>query len=189
MSVVGLASLLTVALLCIECIPIVSTRISLTHYAVKNYIVIITMWAPHLTERKHLAAEILRALEADIEAGQLAPGEQLPTHRELAEHLNVALGTVTRAYALAQAQGLVTGTTGRGTFVASPPAAQEGIIDLSRNLVHREQRDGNVRTLLGAYGDAGKAAQLLDEEQDPAGVLEHRTAAAVWMSRPGFTRA
>jgi len=147
------------------------------------------MWKPRLIERKHLAVNILRALEADIETGQLRPGEQLPTHRELAEHLNVALGTVTRAYALAQAQGLVTGTTGRGTFVASPPAAQEGIIDLTRNLVHREQRDGNIRTMLSMYGDAGKAALLLDEEQEPAGVLEHRAAAAEWMRRPGFAPA
>jgi DNA-binding transcriptional MocR family regulator len=147
------------------------------------------MWKPKLTKRKHLAAEILRALEADLETGKLAPGEQLPTHRELAEYLRVAIGTVTRAYALAQSQGLVTGTTGRGTFVASPPAAQEGIIDLSRNLVHREQRDSNVRTLLGAFGEAGKIALLLDEEQDPAGVLEHRTVAAAWMRRPGFTPA
>src|SRR5438270_10303359 len=99
------------------------------------------MWKPKLKTRKNLAAGILRALEADIEAGRLAPGEQLPTHRELAEHLKVALGTVTRAYALAQAQGLVTGTTGRGTFVAESPAAEIGVIDLSRNLVHREQRD------------------------------------------------
>ncbi len=147
------------------------------------------MWKPRLTERKRLAAEILRALEMDIEAGRLAPGEQLPTHRELAGHLKVALGTVTRAYSLAQAEGLVTSTTGRGTFVASPSVALEGIIDLSRNLVHREQRDGNVRTLLATYGDAAKATLLLDEEQDPAGVLEHRAAAAVWMRRPGFTPA
>ena len=144
------------------------------------------MWKPKLKSRKHLAVEILRALETDIEAGRLTPGEQLPTHRELAEHLKVALGTVTRAYALAQAQGIVTGTTGRGTFVASPPAPKEGIIDLSRNLVHRDQHDANVRTMLGAFGDAGKAALLLDEEQDPAGVLEHRTVAAAWLDRPGF---
>src|SRR5258706_15184295 len=147
------------------------------------------MWKPKLTERKHLAAAILRLLEADIEGGRLPPGEQLPTHRELAGPLKVALGTVTRAYALAQAEGLVTSTTGRGTFVTSPPAAPNGIIDLSRNLVHREQRDGNVRTLLATYGDAAKATLLLDEEQDPAGVLEHRAAAAAWMRRPGFTPA
>jgi DNA-binding transcriptional MocR family regulator len=147
------------------------------------------MWKPKLTERKNLAVEILRALEADMESGKLSPGEQLPTHRELAERLDVALGTVTRAYALAQTQGLVTGTTGRGTFVASLPAAQEGMIDLSRNLVHRGQRDGNIRTMLGMYGDPGRAARLLDEEQDPAGVLEHRTAAAEWMRRPGFAPA
>src|SRR5690242_17708093 len=122
------------------------------------------MWKPKLAGRKNLAAGILRALEADIEAGRLAPGAQLPTHRELSERMHVALGTVTRAYALAEAQGLVVGTTGRGTFVAPPPAAQEGIIDFSRNLIRREPRDGNVRTLLGMYGDASKAALLLDEE-------------------------
>jgi DNA-binding transcriptional MocR family regulator len=147
------------------------------------------MWKPRLTERKHLAAEILHALESDIEAGRLAPREQLPTHRELADHLKVALGTVTRAYTLAQDQGLVTSTTGRGTFVASPPATQEGIIDFSRNLVHREQRDGNIRTMLATFGDWGKAALLMDEEQDPAGVLEHRTAATAWMRRTGFAPA
>jgi DNA-binding transcriptional MocR family regulator len=147
------------------------------------------MWKPKLTERKNLAAGILRALAADIERGQLARGEQLPTHRELAEHLNVAIGTVTRAYALAQTQGLVTGTTGRGTFVTTPLEKQDGIIDLSRNLVHRDQRDGDVRTLLRAFGDAGTAALLLDEEQDPAGVWEHRTTAAAWIRRPGFAPA
>lgn len=145
------------------------------------------MWKPKLVDRQHLVTEILHKLEQDIETGQLVPGERLPTHRELAEHLKVALGTVTRAYALAQARGLVTGTTGRGTFVASSAAPQEGMIDLTRNLVRREYRDGNVRTSLGMlYGDASRATMLLDEEQDPAGVLEHRAAAAAWIRRPGF---
>ena len=175
--------------MCIGCITIISNRLALTHYAVQNYIVINTMWKPKLTERRNLAGGILRALEADFEAGNLTPGEQLPTHRELAEHLKVALGTVTRAYALAQTQGLVTSTTGRGTFVASPPVTPDGIIDLSRNLVHREPRDGNVRTMLGSYGDVRKAMLLLDEEQDPAGVMEHRTVAAAWMRKPGFAPA
>lgn len=148
------------------------------------------MWVPQLAGREQLAVEIVRALAADIESGQLAPGEQLPTHRELAEHLNVALGTITRAYALAKAQGLVTGTTGRGTFVTlRSPSSHEQMIDLSRNLVRRDQRDAEVRTLLSIYGDADTAALLLDEEQDPAGVWEHRAVAATWMSRPGFAPA
>ena len=161
----------------------------MTQIAVQNYIVTSTMWWPTFSDRKNIATKILRALEADIETGKLASGEQLPTHRELAEHLNIALGTVTRAYALAQTQGLVTSTTGRGTFVASPPASQEGIIDLSRNLVHRDLRDGHVRTMLGMYGEVRKTLLLLDEEQDPAGVMEHRAVAAAWMRRPGFAPA
>ena len=147
------------------------------------------MWRPKLGDRKNLAAGIVSVLEADVEAGRLVSGEQLPTHRELAEHLKVALGTVTRAYALAQAKGLVTGTTGRGTFVATPPAGDGQIIDLSRNLIHREPRDSDVRKALGAFGHVGISMLLLDEEQDSAGVPEHREVAAVWMRRPGFTPA
>ncbi len=147
------------------------------------------MWRPKLKQRRHLTNEILRVLESDIDSGRLAPGEQLPTHRELAEHLQVALGTVTRAYTLAQAQGLVTGTTGRGTFVAPPAAAPTSIIDFSRNLVNRDPRDGNIRAQLAVFGDPGQAALLLDEEQDPAGAMEHRVAAAEWIKRAGSTAA
>lgn len=147
------------------------------------------MWRPKLAPGKRLTEEIVQALAADIEAGRLAPGQQLPTHRQLAEHLKVAIGTITRAYAKANAQGLITGTTGRGTFVAGRPVAQQRTIDLSRNLVVRDRRDVQVRSLLRMYGDVDRMAALLDEEQDPAGVFEHRIAAARWIRKSGYSPA
>ncbi|MCH9735198.1 MAG: GntR family transcriptional regulator [Actinomycetia bacterium] len=53
-----------------------------------------------------------------IRDGQLAPGARLPTVRELAGELNLAVNTVARAYRELEAAGVVE-TRGRfGTFVA-----------------------------------------------------------------------
>src|SRR4051794_36012436 len=111
------------------------------------------MWRPRITGTKDLALSIVRALQSDVESGALKSGDRLPTQRELADEINVALGTVTRAYAIAKTQGLVTGTIGRGTFVAGTPEDPDDPIDFGRNLLHREQRDSTVRTLLSNFGD------------------------------------
>ncbi|MCG8440260.1 MAG: PLP-dependent aminotransferase family protein [Caulobacterales bacterium] len=88
-----------------------------------------------------------RALESElrrlITEGALAAGDRLPTVREAAYELGCAPGTVSRAYAALQAQGLTHAQVGRGTFVgegapldvfvaAGPTAEDEA--DLSRNL-------------------------------------------------------
>ena len=78
-------------------------------------------WSPSLRDKdgpKYLA--IAQALAADIQAGRLAPGDQLPPQRALAKDLGVDLTTVTRAFNEARRQGLVEGTTKRGSFVRQP---------------------------------------------------------------------
>ncbi|HEX9172050.1 MAG TPA: PLP-dependent aminotransferase family protein [Telluria sp.] len=60
---------------------------------------------------------IVDALAAEIRSGLLAPGTRLPTHRDLAARERIALVTATRVYAELAALGLVSGETGRGTFV------------------------------------------------------------------------
>lgn len=62
---------------------------------------------------------IAAALEAGIRGGILKPGDALPTQRALATELGLTVGTVTHGYTEAARRGLVTGVTGRGTFVAS----------------------------------------------------------------------
>lgn len=63
---------------------------------------------------------------ADIRAGRLAAGTQLPTHRQLAAAEGLGLVTATRVYAELRAMGLASGEVGRGTFVREPalPAGQ-----------------------------------------------------------------
>src|SRR5688572_22412732 len=111
---------------------------------VKRIIVTMTIWAPDLARRRgpvYLA--IAQALADDAEGGRLRPGTRLPTHRDLADHLGVTVGTVTRAYAEAARRGVISGEVGRGTFVRAStpalvaplaPAAPGGLIDLGTNL-------------------------------------------------------
>src|SRR5262244_2336612 len=77
-----------------------------------------TNWLPDLAPRsgpRYLA--IADALAADVREGRLAAGTRLPTHRDLAWHLRVTVGTVSRAYAEAERRGLIAGEVGRGTYV------------------------------------------------------------------------
>lgn len=147
------------------------------------------MWTPKLARRGQLAQEIVQALEKDIESEILKAGAQLPTHRDLAETLGVAIGTITRAYAIARQRGLVTGTTGRGTFVAghTPNSAGTSATNLSQNLVMRDTRDPAIRSMLAMYGDPGSVAPLLDLDPGPLGCERHRETGAKWISRQGFT--
>ncbi|PPK04670.1 aminotransferase-like domain-containing protein [Klebsiella pneumoniae] len=52
-----------------------------------------------------------------IRSGQLPAGSRLPTHRTLAAGERLSLATATRVYRELEEMGLVSGETGRGTFV------------------------------------------------------------------------
>ncbi|HET8727165.1 MAG TPA: GntR family transcriptional regulator, partial [Alphaproteobacteria bacterium] len=100
-----------------------------------------TIWKPdpsalHRPVYRSLADPIARAI-AD---GRLAAGARLPTHRQLADDLAVSVQTVSRAYEELIRRGLLSGETGRGTFVRAhrrepdPPYLPERlgeVIDLS----------------------------------------------------------
>ncbi|MDG1642032.1 PLP-dependent aminotransferase family protein [Klebsiella huaxiensis] len=53
----------------------------------------------------------------EIHSGQMSAGTRLPTHRSLAADEHISLATATRVYHELEAMGLVSGETGRGTFV------------------------------------------------------------------------
>jgi GntR family transcriptional regulator len=66
--------------------------------------------------------QIAADLRAAIRSGQLTPGHQLPSERELVDRYRVAPQTARQAVNLLKAEGLVSGLAGRGVFVRQPPA-------------------------------------------------------------------
>ncbi|QOR35989.1 PLP-dependent aminotransferase family protein [Clostridium sp. 'deep sea'] len=77
-------------------------------------------WYPKLKNNtRSVTKEIAQLLEDDILSGKLKSGFRLPSQRVLANFLNVNHSTVTRAFRLCEAKGLILGVTGKGTFVSA----------------------------------------------------------------------
>ena len=78
---------------------------------------------PALTRRssRTLAEEAVEILAAPIHAGQLKPGDKLPTESEIVRQMGVSRTVVREAISRLQASGLVETRHGIGTFVSQPP--------------------------------------------------------------------
>lgn len=61
--------------------------------------------------------QIVERIKEKVFLGELRPGEQLPTVRQLAADLRVNFNTVARAYAILHQEGVISTQRGRGTFV------------------------------------------------------------------------
>jgi DNA-binding transcriptional regulator YhcF (GntR family) len=75
--------------------------------------------------------QIAERLAADIRSGLLAPGERLPSERDLARSLEVSRASVREAIGALQVQGVVETRPGAGTFVVAAPPAGETPHDAS----------------------------------------------------------
>ncbi len=64
--------------------------------------------------------QIIRQIKEAIATGRIRPGDRLPTVRQLADELDIAPGTVARAYSDLETSGVVVTDGARGTFVALP---------------------------------------------------------------------
>lgn len=72
--------------------------------------------------------QIIRAIEAEIAAGTLKPGDRIPSARELKESYGTSGTPVRDAINNLKARGLLVGEAGVGVFVAEhpPPVASPG---------------------------------------------------------------
>ena len=108
--------------------------------------------------------QIAERLSADIRTGLYAPGERLPSERELARTLEVSRASVREALAALQLQGVVETRKGAGTFVsARPPAAETQPHDASPSAVleARAQLEPCVARLAAARAQRDDAAEKL----------------------------
>lgn len=86
--------------------------------------------------------------------GALAPGDQMPTMRQVAVAFRIDLNTVRHAYDELERAGAVVLIRGRGSFVSEPPAALKGPD-------HEAEADRLARQALAAAVAAGVDPRLL----------------------------
>lgn len=155
-----------------------------------------TSWTPHLDRSKPLYQALADAIEEGVAAGELPRGAKLPTHRELAELLGVTVGTVTRGYAAAERRGLVSGITGKGTFITPDAATESSLLEpvapvgnqvIEMGLVlHSRGMGPDVSRQLATLAKKAGVQSLLDYAE-PAGRPSHREVGAKWMERSGIS--
>ncbi|WP_149087021.1 PLP-dependent aminotransferase family protein [Pseudomonas prosekii] len=130
---------------------------------------------------------LVDSFAADIRSGQLLPGTRLPTHRQLAASEGLALVTASRVYSELEAMGLVSGETGRGTFVRETslphglgvhqPSVVAGMIDLNFNYPALPGQAELLRTALRQLALSGDLEAHL-RYQPHAGRLQDRASVA-----------
>jgi DNA-binding transcriptional regulator YhcF (GntR family) len=89
-----------------------------------------------------LYAQIAAGIRRTIANGEIEPGEQLPTARDLAASLDVNLHTVLRAYQILRDENLVEIRRGRGVSVVRKARAQAELVRLARPLLEAARRYG-----------------------------------------------
>lgn len=139
--------------------------------------------------------QLVDAFATDIRTGLLAPGTRLPTHRELAAREGLALVTASRVYAELEAMGLVSGETGRGTYVretalppgqgVDQPATVPGTLDLNFNYPALPGQAELLRGALRQLATTGDLEALL-RYQPHAGRSHERAAVARHLARHGL---
>jgi DNA-binding transcriptional MocR family regulator len=153
-----------------------------------------TIWMPDLGDRIGPRYQAIAAAISDaIESGELSPGTRLPPQRDMAWKLGVTVGTVSRAYMLAEQRGLLSGEVGRGTYVRDRGPAREevlgrwndGVMDLSRNAAHSTEHAEAVREALQTLASRQGVDRLL-HYMPSAGHRDHRAAGAQWIGRTGL---
>ncbi|MFG1675947.1 winged helix-turn-helix domain-containing protein [Micromonospora sp. NPDC049282] len=61
---------------------------------------------------------IANDIAAKIKSGELAPGEKLPSTRELADQYGVHISTINRSMSILKDREMVEGQPGKGVYVA-----------------------------------------------------------------------
>jgi len=152
-----------------------------------------TNWVPTLASiqgPRYLA--FVLALEADIASGRVKPGMRLLPQRDMAQRLELSVGTISKAYSEAEQRGLISGEVGRGTFVQRRRPETRGLgsseatINLALNIPPYTGEDDVIASVLGDIVADGEMSNLLGYLPHQ-GVLRHREAMVTWLGSLGVT--
>lgn len=144
-----------------------------------------TNWVPNLSAFQGPKYQALAAaLREGVELGALAPGQKVPTVRDLAWKLGITPGTVARAYTILRDAGVFDATVGRGTFVADLSATlDEAPLEVDANPHGASVLSGDINLFSPALPNVGQArlirTLMAEVAQDPpSGLMHYPTRAA-----------
>jgi GntR family transcriptional regulator len=93
--------------------------------------------------------QVVERIKERLAAGQLKPGDQLPTVRSLALELRVNFNTIARAYRIMDESGIISTQQGRGTYILEVPSPEvsesirlKALEDLTRRYISDAERLG-----------------------------------------------
>ena len=150
--------------------------------------------------RGPLYQRLSSALSACIQAGQLTPGEQLPSERRLADLLQVSRSTVVAAYEELASGGWVSRRQGSGTHVAATAPRQQEVLALRSPVMrsperplHTDQGEFDLTIAVPQLGpaqrerlDRASAGAFRESLYHPLGLPELRAVLAEMYTRQGL---
>ena len=130
---------------------------------------------PNPNSSTPLYIQIKELLHSQIQSGQFAVGDRLPSERELSETYNVSRMTARQALQMLEQDGLTQRQVGKGSYVARPQIDQDlrELTSFTQDMSARGLRPQN-RVLLAALqpADSEVADHLQARTGEPAVVLQ-----------------
>lgn len=122
-----------------------------------------------------LFAQLVAAVKRGVATGRIAPGDRLPSVRELASELTINPNTIAKAYQALENEGVTVSRHGAGTFVADRRVVvrrgecrrrvREALDGLLADAVHLGLTEDDVRAEFEA---AAKRVRFAAPEGEPA---------------------
>ncbi len=96
-----------------------------------------------LTTHTPIYQQVMSQVKHAIATGELKPGRQLPTVRQLADELDVNFNTIARAYRLLDEERIISTQHGRGTYILKPSSKRD------QSSLRREDLETLIKQFLG----------------------------------------
>jgi len=100
-----------------------------------------------VADPRPLYLQIMEQIKRRVAVGDLPPGTELPSIRQLAADLNISVITIKRAYLELEREGVIYTRQGKGSVVADKPGLQASIQD--RELMEHLEKAAELAVLLG----------------------------------------
>jgi GntR family transcriptional regulator len=100
-----------------------------------------------ISDPRPLYLQIMEQIKRRVAVGDLPPGTELPSIRQLAADLNISVITIKRAYMELEREGVIYTRQGKGSVVADKPGLQASIQE--QELIEHLDKAADLAILLG----------------------------------------